>query len=53
MGVESGSQKILDAMDKGTRVSQIESCERTLEVQGNPLLFLPSVRLSRRNVDRH
>jgi radical SAM superfamily enzyme YgiQ (UPF0313 family) len=30
MGVESGSQKILDAMDKGTRVEQIVKARRNL-----------------------
>jgi radical SAM superfamily enzyme YgiQ (UPF0313 family) len=34
MGVESGSQKILDAMDKGTRVSQIESANECLKSSG-------------------
>lgn len=34
MGVESGSQKILDAMDKGTRVSQIESANERLKSSG-------------------
>ncbi|HET9215879.1 MAG TPA: radical SAM protein [Terriglobia bacterium] len=34
MGVESGSQKILDAMDKGTRVSQIEAALETLKSSG-------------------
>ena len=53
MGVESGSQKILNAMDKGTRVSQIESRKRNFKVQGDSILFLSSVRLSRRDMDRH
>jgi radical SAM superfamily enzyme YgiQ (UPF0313 family) len=34
MGVESGSQKILDAMDKGTRVEQIAKARRNLREQG-------------------
>ena len=34
MGVESGSQKILDAMEKGTRVSQIESSTEILKSNG-------------------
>jgi len=34
MGVESGSQKILDAMEKGTRVSQIESACESLKSNG-------------------
>jgi radical SAM superfamily enzyme YgiQ (UPF0313 family) len=34
MGVESGSQKVLDAMDKGTRVSQIEAASESLKSAG-------------------
>jgi len=34
LGVESGSQKILDAMDKGTRVEQVRAATRTLKAQG-------------------
>src|SRR5262249_14801100 len=34
MGVESGSQQILDAMDKGTRVSQIRSARENLKKNG-------------------
>jgi anaerobic magnesium-protoporphyrin IX monomethyl ester cyclase len=34
LGVESGSQKILDAMDKGTRVEQVRSATRTLKQHG-------------------
>ncbi|HEX5473366.1 MAG TPA: radical SAM protein [Vicinamibacterales bacterium] len=34
MGAESGSQKILDAMDKGTRVDQIERGTRLLQDAG-------------------
>ena len=34
MGVESGSQKILDAMDKGTRVEQVRTATRTLKAHG-------------------
>jgi len=34
MGAESGSQKILDAMDKGTRVDQIEAAAETLRSHG-------------------
>ena len=33
MGVESGSQKILDAMDKGTRVEQIAKARENLRQQ--------------------
>lgn len=34
MGVESGSQKILDAMDKGTRVEQIAKARENLSKEG-------------------
>jgi len=34
MGAESGSQNILDAMDKGTKVEQIEEAARLLKVAG-------------------
>lgn len=34
MGAESGSQKILDAMDKGTRVEQIHEAARRLKPAG-------------------
>lgn len=34
MGVESGSQKILDAMDKGTKVEQVRSATRVLKEHG-------------------
>ncbi len=51
MGAESGSQKILDAMDKGTRVSQIDARQGRPEVQRNPRLLLSSVRLSGRNLE--
>jgi anaerobic magnesium-protoporphyrin IX monomethyl ester cyclase len=34
MGAESGSQKILDAMDKGTRVEQIHEAARLLKAAG-------------------
>jgi radical SAM superfamily enzyme YgiQ (UPF0313 family) len=34
MGVESGSQRILNAMDKGTRVSQVESANERLKSAG-------------------
>jgi anaerobic magnesium-protoporphyrin IX monomethyl ester cyclase len=34
LGVESGSQKILDAMDKGTRVEQIAKARENLRNQG-------------------
>lgn len=34
MGAESGSQKILDAMDKGTTIAQIEEATKTLKRHG-------------------
>ncbi len=34
LGVESGSQKILDAMDKGTRVESARTATRTLKAHG-------------------
>lgn len=41
MGAESGSQKILDAMDKGTTVEQIYEATRLLKKNGiNPSLFI-------------
>ena len=41
MGAESGSQKILDAMDKGTTVEQIYSATRLLKKNGiNPSFFI-------------
>lgn len=41
IGAESGSQKILDAMDKGTTVEQIYTATRLMQKHGiNPCLFL-------------
>lgn len=41
MGAESGSQKILDAMDKGIRVSQISEATKLLREHGiKPAFFL-------------
>jgi radical SAM superfamily enzyme YgiQ (UPF0313 family) len=34
LGVESGSQKVLDAMDKGTRVEQIAKARENLRIEG-------------------
>ena len=39
MGAESGSQKILDAMDKGTRVEQIHEARRRLKAAGIKVAF--------------
>ena len=41
VGAESGSQKILDAMDKGTKVEQIYECTSLLKKHGiKPCFFL-------------
>ena len=41
MGVESGAQKILDAMEKGTRVEQVRTATRLLRSHGiRPAWFL-------------
>src|SRR5258708_34972216 len=39
MGAESGSQKILDAMDKGTRVEQIAKARENLRHAGIPACY--------------
>jgi radical SAM superfamily enzyme YgiQ (UPF0313 family) len=39
MGVESGSQKILDAMDKGINVEQVEVATRELQAAGVRVAF--------------
>ncbi|HEX8598683.1 MAG TPA: radical SAM protein [Chloroflexia bacterium] len=39
VGAESGSQKILDAMDKGTKVEQIYAAARDLHAQGVKIAF--------------
>lgn len=39
MGAESGSQKILDAMDKGTKVEQIREATRLLKKRGIEAAF--------------
>ncbi|HST06523.1 MAG TPA: radical SAM protein, partial [Chloroflexia bacterium] len=39
VGAESGSQKILDAMDKGTTVEQIYAAARNLHAQGIKIAF--------------
>ena len=47
VGAESGSQKILDAMDKGTQVEQIYEATRQLHAHGVKVGLLPAIRLSR------
>ena len=39
IGAESGSQKILDAMDKGTTISQIEKATKLLQQKGIKVAF--------------
>jgi anaerobic magnesium-protoporphyrin IX monomethyl ester cyclase len=39
VGAESGSQKILDAMDKGTRVEEIETATKLLKKKGIEVCF--------------
>ena len=39
VGAESGSQKILDAMDKGTRVEEIYAAAKSLHAQGIKIAF--------------
>jgi anaerobic magnesium-protoporphyrin IX monomethyl ester cyclase len=39
VGAESGSQKILDAMDKGTQISEIEDATRLLKKNGVEVCF--------------
>ena len=39
VGAESGSQKVLDAMDKGTKVEQIYAAARNLHAQGIKIGF--------------
>jgi anaerobic magnesium-protoporphyrin IX monomethyl ester cyclase len=34
LGVESGSQRVLDAMEKGTRIDEIRAATRTLKAHG-------------------
>lgn len=52
MGAESGSQKILDAMDKGIRVEQIYEATRLLKEHGiRPSLFIQFGYLGETNED--
>ena len=53
MGAESGSQKILDAMDKGIWIEQIHQARENLRRHGIRSLFLPAVRLSGRDLGGH
>ncbi len=47
MGAESGSQKILDAMDKGTTVEQIYEATQLVKEEWYSSFFLYSIWLSR------
>src|SRR5688572_32614394 len=40
VGAESGSQKVLDAMDKGTKVEEIYEATRLMKQEGHPDAFL-------------
>jgi anaerobic magnesium-protoporphyrin IX monomethyl ester cyclase len=52
MGAESGSQKILDAMDKGTTVNQIYEATRLLKANGiHPSFFIQFGYLSENGED--
>ena len=51
MGAESGSQKILDAMDKGTRVEQIQAAAECLHQAGVQVAFF--LQYGYRGEDRH
>ena len=53
MGAESGSQNVLDAMDKGTRALAGLRSARESAPPRHPRLLLPAVRLSRRDLGRH
>ena len=54
IGAESGSQKILDAMNKGTtRRARTSRARRLLARRGHPRRVLPAARLPRRGPRRH
>ena len=53
VGAESGSQKILDAMDKGTKVEEIYEATRLDEAKGNPRGLFFTIWLFRRNAGRY
>ena len=50
IGAESGSQKILDAMDKGTTVEQIIESTQLMKKLGLKLLFLFTIWLFDRDL---
>ena len=53
MGVESGSQQVLDAMDKGLRVRRSIAARARLRDAGIRACYFPAVWLSRRELERH
>ena len=53
IGAESGSQRMLDAMEKGTRVDQIADGDAAAARRRHRGRLLPAVRLSRRDARRH
>ena len=53
IGAESGSQKILDAMNKGTRVAENIAGAPPVGRRGDPRRLFPAARLSRRGARRH
>ena len=53
MGVESGSQKILDAMDKGLFIEEVVTATRASAKCRYSRLLLPAIRIPRRRLDRH
>ena len=52
MGVESGSQKVLDAMDKGLEVEEVVLRAPTFARRRNPRVLFHPVRISRRELGR-
>ena len=53
LGAESGSQKILDAMNKGTHVAEIITARDVLRRRRHPRRLLPPARLPGRGARRH
>ena len=53
MGVESGSQRVLDMMSKGLRVAEIEDARARLGGRRHSRMLLPAVRLPRGAMGGH
>ena len=53
MGVESGAQKVLDAMDKGLRVEEVVDRATAPEARRHSGVLLPAVGVSRRGMGRN